>query len=239
MSKKNVLARREQKRAQEKKKRMLYAGIGIIAIVIIGGLLFWVRQTRIAQAEANFQPPHILNTPTLTDGNTWGPADAPVVIQEYSDFQCPYCSQFAIGTGQQIIDKYGETGQVRFEYNHYAFLGPESIRAAEAAECANEQGAFWDYHDTLFLNQNGENQGALSDSNLANFAARIGLDEAAFTECLDSGKYREDIEESLNTGVELGVQSTPSFIVNGELVRGALPFEEFDRIIESALTAQQ
>lgn len=236
MSKKSVLARREQQRAQQKKKRILYAGIGIIAIVIISGLIMWTRQIRIAQAEVNFQPPSILSTPVLTDGKTWGPEDAPVIIQEYSDFQCPYCGQFTIGTAQQIIRKYGDSGQVRLEYNHYAFLGQESIRAAEAAECANEQGAFWDYHDTLFLNQNGENQGAFNDSNLKSFATRIGLDEQAFNSCLDSGKYREEIETSFANGVELGVQSTPSFIVNGELVKGALPFAEFERIIDAALT---
>jgi protein-disulfide isomerase len=238
MSKKTVQARREQQRAQQKKKRFLYAGIGIITLVIIGSLIFWVRQTQIAQAEANFQLPNILINPALTDGKTWGPVDAPVVIQEFSDFQCPYCGQFAIGTGQQIIEKYGESGQVRFEYNHYAFLGQESIRAAEAAECANEQGAFWEYHDTLFLNQNGENRGTFNDSNLKSFAARVGLDEQAFNTCLDSGKYQENVEASFASGVELGVKSTPSFIVNGELVTGALPFTEFEQIIESALAAQ-
>ncbi|MBE2220527.1 MAG: DsbA family protein [Anaerolineae bacterium] len=238
MSKKKILARREQQRATQKKKRNIYIGIGIIAIVIMAGLLNWMQQIRSAQAEATFQPPNILTTPAITDGKTWGPADAPVVIQEFSDFQCPYCRRFTIGTSQQIIEKYGDSGQVRFEYNHYAFLGQESVQAAEAAECANEQGAFWDYHDTLFLNQNGENQGAFNDSNLKSFAARIGLDEQAFNACLDSGKYQEAVEASFANGVELGVKSTPSFIVNGELVNGALPFADFDQVIESALAAQ-
>jgi len=238
MSKKTVQARREKQQAQQKKKRIIYAGIGLIAIIIIGGLIYWMQQTRIAQAEANFQAPNILITPALTDGKTWGPADAPVVIQEFSDFQCPYCGQFAIGTGQQIVEKYGGTGQVRFEYNNYAFLGPESIRAAEAAECANEQDAFWDYHDTLFLNQNGENRGTFNDTTLKSFAALIGLDEQSFNTCLDSGKYRDDMEASFTNGVELGIESTPSFIINGELVAGALPFTEFERLIDAALAAQ-
>ena len=238
MSKKSVQARREQQQAQQKKKRILYAGFGVIAIVIIGGLIYWMQQTIMAQATANFQAPNILNTPAITDGKTWGPADAPVVIQEFSDFQCPYCGQFAIGTSQQIIEKYGDTGQVRFEFNHYAFLGPESIRAAEAAECANEQNTFWDYHDTLFLNQNGENRGTFNDAILKLFAALIGLDEQAFNTCLDSDKYQDDIEASFTNGVELGVKSTPSFIINGELVAGALPFAEFERVIDAALAAQ-
>ncbi len=238
MSKKSVQARREQRQAQQKKKRILYAGMGLIAIIIIGGLIFWMQQTRAAQAEASFQPPNILNTPAITDGKTWGPADAPVLIEAYSDFQCPYCGQFTLGTSQQLIEKYGETGQVRFEFNHYAFLGPESIRAAEAAECANEQNAFWDYHDTLFLNQNGENRGTFNDTALESFAALIGLDEQAFNTCLDSDKYQDDIEAGFTNGVELGVKSTPSFIINGELVAGALPFAEFERVIDAALAAQ-
>ena len=238
MSKKSGQARREQQQAQQKKKRILYAGFGVIAIVIIGGLIYWMQQTRMVQATANFQAPSILKTPAITDGKTWGPADAPVVIQEFSDFQCPYCGQFAIGTSQQIIEKYGDTGQVRFEFNHYAFLGPECIRAAEAAECANEQNTFWDYHDTLFLNQNGENRGTFNDAILKSFAALIGLDEQAFNTCLDSDKYQDEIEASFANGVELGVKSTPSFIINGELVAGALPFAEFERVIDAALAAQ-
>lgn len=235
MSKKKVLARREKQRATQKKKRVLYAGIGIIAILVMAGLVAWTQQIRIAQTEATFQSPSILSTPTLTEGKTWGPVDAPVVIQAFSDFQCPYCGQFAIGTSQQIIEKYGDTGQVRFEFNHYAFLGQESIRAAEAAECANEQGAFWKYHDTLFLNQNGENQGAFNDTTLKTFASLIGLDEPAFNSCFDSGKYREGVQTAFENGVELGVKSTPSFIINGELITGALPFAEFDRVIQAAL----
>lgn len=241
MSKKRKLSareRREKKQAEQKKRKWIYVGIGIIAIIIFSGLILWFRQIRIAQEEANFQSPDILLKPTSTDGNTWGPANAPVVIQEFSDFQCPFCGQFTLGTGQQIIEKYGETDQVRFEFNHYAFLGPESIRAAEAAECANEQGAFWDYHDALFLNQNGENQGAFTDRSLKSYAALIGLDEQAFNSCLDSGRYQENVEASFARGAELGVQSTPSFIINGELVAGALPFDQFDRLIEDALAGQ-
>lgn len=238
MSKKTVLARREKQRAQQNKKRMIYAGIGIIAILIFAGLMVWMQQIRTTQAEANFQAPNILTTPSLTDGKTWGPEDAPVIIQEFSDFQCPFCGQFAINTGQQIIEKYGDSGQIRFEYNHYAFLGEESIRAAEATECANEQGSFWDYHDALFLNQNGENQGTFNDSTLKSFASLIGLDEQAFNSCLDSGTYREQTEASFENGVDLGVKSTPSFIINGELISGALPFAEFDRLIEEAIANQ-
>jgi protein-disulfide isomerase len=94
-----------------------------------------------------------------------GSADAPVVVVEYGDFQCPYCQQFATGTGRQIKQNFVDKGQVRFVFRHLAFIGAESLWAAEAAECANEQGRFWDYHDKLFEEQGGENVGAFSQEN--------------------------------------------------------------------------
>jgi protein-disulfide isomerase len=103
-------------------------------------------------------------------GNTLGDANAPVTLEVYADFQCPVCGQFDRGTLKQIEDKYVKTGKVKIVFNHFAFIGDESIRAAEASECANAQGKFWEYADTLFSNQAGENQGAFSDANLEKFA---------------------------------------------------------------------
>lgn len=128
---------------------------------------------------------------------------------------------------------------MRYQYNHYAFLGDESVRAAEASECANEQGQFWQYHDTLFLNQRGENLGAFSDDALRNFAIALGLDQEAFDACLDSGRYRSQIAADRSQAEELGVGSTPSFWINGELITGLLEFEQFQTIIGSALSAAQ
>ncbi len=124
---------------------------------------------------------------------------------------------------------------MRFEYEHVAFLGPESVRAAEASECALEQGQFWQYHDTLFLNQRGENLGAFSDEALKAFAAALGLDEAAFNSCLDSGRHRAEIEAAVGTAAERGVTTTPTTIVNGQLIEGAVSFEQLRDIIEVEL----
>ena len=135
--------------------------------------------------------------------------------------------------GRQIDDTYVKTGIVRFGYQHMAFLGPESKWAAEASECADEQGKFWEYHDKLFASQAGENQGAFSQVNLKKFAADLKLDTAKFNACVDSGKYAAVVENETATVQAMGVTSTPAFLVNGQPLVGAQPFDQFRQIIES------
>ncbi len=131
---------------------------------------------------------------------------------------------------------YAGSGLVRFEYKNFAVIGPESIRAAEAAACANEQGQFWPYHDTIFANQRGENQGAFRNDTLKAIAAALGLDEAAFNDCLDSDRYREAVEAETTAGQERSVRSTPTLFINGEKIEGAIPFEQLQPLIEAELT---
>lgn len=128
-----------------------------------------------------------------------------------------------------------ESGQVRLGYWHFAFLGPESFRAAEASECAADQGAFWEYHDLLFANQNGENRGAFNDENLKALAAELDLDSEEFNQCLDSGKYTEIVNTATGAAQSIGVRSTPAFIINGQPVVGAQEFAIFQQIIEEEL----
>ncbi|NHZ71756.1 MAG: thioredoxin domain-containing protein [Aquificales bacterium] len=130
---------------------------------------------------------------------------------------------------------YAGTGLVRFEYKDFAFIGPESLRAAEAAACANEQGQFWPYHNILFANQMGENQGAFSKDTLQAFAAALALDESAFNNCLDSGRYRNDIAAETATAREREVRSTPTLFFNGKKLEGAVPFEQLQPMIEAAI----
>ncbi len=113
-----------------------------------------------------------------------------------------------------------------------AFLGDESQWAAEAAECAGDQGAFWAYHDKLFASQAGENQGAFAKDKLKGFAADLKLDTAAFNTCLDSGKYTQIVQTQTSAAQMLGVQSTPSFYINDWLVLGALPLTEFEKYFD-------
>ena len=136
---------------------------------------------------------------------------------------------------RQVEEKYIKSGKVRLGFWQFAFLGDESTWAAEAAECAEEQKKFWEYHDKLFTSQAGENQGAFNKDKLKGFAATLGLDSTKFNECLDSGKYASAVQEQGQIASQLGVQSTPAFLVNGIPLTGAQPYENFQKIIEAQL----
>lgn len=164
-----------------------------------------------------------------------GDPNAPVTIIEFGDFQCPYCGRFAATTETQIDEQYIQSGKVRFGYWNFAFLGSESNWAAEAAECAADQDKFWEFHDKLYGGQSGENQGAFNKANLKKFAQDLGLDTNLFNECFDSGKYAQQIKDDSSTASSLGVRSTPTFLINGQPVVGAQPFEIFQQIIDSFL----
>jgi protein-disulfide isomerase len=161
-----------------------------------------------------------------------GAADAPVTIIEFSDFQCPYCSRFAVEAGQKIDESYVEQGIVRFGYKHFVFLGEQSIWAAEASECAADQDAFWAYHDRLSERVAIEQQRDFTRENLKAIAADMGLDAVAFNACMESGKYAELVNNETQAAQQLGVRSTPTFLINGIPVTGAQPFDVFQRAIE-------
>jgi protein-disulfide isomerase len=126
-----------------------------------------------------------------------------------------------------------KTGVVRIGFMHLAFLGDESRWAAEASECADEQGKFWEFYDKLFASQKGENQSAFSKDNLKKFAGDIGLDTEKFNSCLDTGKYTKVVSDETQLVGSNGVNSTPMFFVNGQKVSGAQPFDAFASIIEA------
>ena len=164
-----------------------------------------------------------------------GDPKAPVTIIEYGDFQCPFCGKFFKDTESVLREKYIRTEKVKFIYRDFAFLGQESFWAANAARCAGEQGKFWEYHDYLYNNQRGENQGAFSKDNLKNFASVLGLDRGKFDSCLDSDKYLDAIKAQTKAGGESGVSGTPANFINGVLYAGALPLANFSQIIENEL----
>ena len=166
------------------------------------------------------------------------PKISQVILEEFGDFQCSHCMQFALGMGKQLKEDFVSTGQIRFVFRHFPFLGEESFRAAEATECAADQNKFWEFHDTVFENWKGVNEGRFSDDNLKGFASLLQLDRAAFDSCLDSGKYRGKVEADLRLGERLGVYSTPTLFVNRRKVEPA-SYDELARIIESAIAAAQ
>ncbi|MBN2797514.1 MAG: DsbA family protein [Deltaproteobacteria bacterium] len=169
-----------------------------------------------------------IDIPIADYNPTKGPADAPITIIEFADFQCPYCSK-VIPSLKQVEAAY--PGKVRFVWKDFPLGGhPRALPAAVALHCAGDQGKTWEMYDVLFANQ-----GALEDVDLKGYAQQIGLDVAAWESCTTSGKHEAHIQEDFQVGESHGVQATPSLFVNGILVSGALPFEHFAEIIDREL----
>ncbi len=138
----------------------------------------------------------------------------------------------------RIREQYVSTGKVRFVYKNYAILGLESRYAAEATECAEEQDTFWGMHDLIFADQSARRT-KLDEASLTAMAVNLGMDEAVFSECLTSGKYRTILSNEALAIQSLGIRGTPAFLVNGVYVSGAQPFEVFQQIIETELQKVQ
>lgn len=160
-----------------------------------------------------------------------GDAKAPITMIEYSDFECPFCQRFHT-TVQQVLAEY--KGKVKIVYRHFPLrsIHPQAQKAAEASECAAEQGKFWEMHDKLFeLNASR----TLSLDTMKKAAADLGLNTGSFNDCLDSGKTAPEVEKDYQDGIAGGVSGTPGTFVNGQYLAGALPFEEVKSLIESLL----
>lgn len=234
-------ARKEQIRRKEQRSRAI--AISLISIgAIIVAILFIYPSFKplgtISDAPARVRP--------NVEFNTAGDPAAPIKIEEYSDFQCPYCRIFFENTEDALMNSYVADGTVYFVYHSFgAFIGAESGQAAEAAYCSGDQGKFWEMHDLLFSNQTGENVGAFTDRRLAAFAEKIGLNMSDFNDCFNANKYSDLIDQDMKNGITANVQATPSFVmtytVNGQeqttLIEGAQTIDVFKQKIEEALTA--
>lgn len=164
-----------------------------------------------------------------------GNSQAKVTIVEFADFQCPFCEKFFQDTESQLIKDYVNTGKAKFAFRHYAFLGQESTWAAEAVECANEQGKFWDYHNYLYTHQGQENSGTFNKDKLEGFAQTLGLNTDQFKGCLESDKYAQKVKDDVAEGQKAGVNGTPATFVNGQLISGAAPYNNFKTLIDTEL----
>jgi len=134
----------------------------------------------------------------------------------------------------ELVQRYINDGTLRLEWHDFPYLGEESVQAAVAARAAQEQGKFWEYHDILYQNQDGENRGAFSDENLVAFAEEAGLDVERFEAALESGAYEEVVQEDFREAQDAGIQGTPTFEINGRPLVGLQPAETFAQAIEEA-----
>jgi protein-disulfide isomerase len=212
--------------AERARKRRIYLIGGAIALaVIVAAGLIW------SNRDASDLPTlHVAEAAALesipTDGRVIGDPDAPIRLVEYGDYQCPACASFSNQVFPELLSDYIATGQVSFEFRDLAFLGDDSVTAARAAACAVEQDGFWRYHDTIYANHYGENLGNLSESRLLKMAELSGLDRDRIASCLDDDATAAEVQAMHQEATELGVNSTPSFVLNGELI----PWQGWDAL---------
>lgn len=164
-----------------------------------------------------------------------GDANAPVTIVEFSDFQCTFCTRFFFQTEPTIKAKYIDTGKAKLVYKDLSVNGRESDFAAQAAQCAHDQGKFWEYHDVLFQKRTGYNNGTFAKEKLKEYGAQLGLVSEEFNNCIDEGTFVSRVNADENQARSIGVNGTPTFFINGLRVVGAHPTAVFEQIIDAEL----
>jgi protein-disulfide isomerase len=171
-----------------------------------------------------------------TDGDPYavGEVDAPVVMVEYSDFQCPFCGVFARDTHPELLERYVAEGILRIEFRDTPILGEESITAALGGRAAAAQGAFWEFHDEVFAEERERNVGELGEDRLVEMASDLGLDPDRFRADMNDPAAMEAVQRDRQEAQQLGVSSTPAFLINGRPILGAQPTEVFLNVVEEA-----
>jgi protein-disulfide isomerase len=198
-------------------------------IGLLSGYLLWGSGSAPSAAVATA----VKRVTVSTEGEpSIGPQDAPITIVEFSDYQCPYCTAWYQQTFSQLLSNY--PGQIRFVYRDLPLpMHPEAVPAAEAADCAGEQSAYWEYHDALFSDKYTLGRAAYEQ-----YATDLGLDAVAFKTCLDDHRYQAEVQSDGADAAQLGLNGTPSFVINGRIVVGALPYASFKTIIDEELAAK-
>jgi len=220
------------------------AGIAIVSIISAFLAVNMIDVGPELQFEENAPKPQTEGNPlalfTANASPYRGSDDAPITLVEFGDYQCLFCNKFFHETEENILKNYVDTGKVKIIFKDFTIIGPDSIGAAHASHCAQDQGKFWEYHDELYNNWAGENNGWASSENLVKFAQNIGLNEEEFNQCMSDKKYKKFVEASSNDARNLGITGTPAFFVIGQdnqvtRIQGAQPYDVFLNIFEEEL----
>jgi protein-disulfide isomerase len=166
-----------------------------------------------------------------------GNPNAPITIVEWGDYQCTFCYKFHQSSKDILIEEYVKTGRINFVFRDFPLNGSDSVLAAQASYCADDQGKYWEYHDEIYKNWAGERTGWVTRQSLDQFANTVGLDLIQFSKCLDDKKYQQRVLENEKFGVKIGIKATPSFLIfNNEKitkVEGNQPFSVFRQVIDA------
>jgi len=222
-------------------------GAGITAVVIVAvffGISIFGQEKELVLEEAkipNTTSQEFVGSVFTENGSPYlGDPNAPITLVEFGDYQCFFCNKFFHDTEQKLLENYVDTGKVKIIFKDFTIIGPDSRTAAHAAHCADDQDLFWEYHDTLYNNWNGENNGWASSENLFRMAQDVGLDIDEFTDCMLNEIHTQIISASNADARTLGLTGTPGFFVispNNQVTKipGAQPFEVFQKIFDSEL----
>ena len=246
----DTMSKREELRARRKRERIRNR-IAVILLVVVGALLITfvlvlpgLRAQQNAGKIVEITP---VARKAAVNGLSLGDPNARVKMDVWEDFQCSGCMSYSKNIEPQIIEKYVDTGQVYYTFHNVPFIDQgsgESHQAAFASMCANDQGRFWDYHDLLFANWTGENQGSFTDARLVAMAQSLKLDMTAFNQCFETKKYAPEIQQEVQAGKDRGVPPTPGIFVNdvkvissaGEMVIASV--EDISKAIDAALAGE-
>ena len=221
-----------------KKKGIIFGGI-ISAVVI--AIIASVSVSQLDTQSLNLDMERTHGTVSTAMGSPiLGSESAPVTIVEFGDYQCHQCYNWYHNTKDSIVENYIDSGKVNLVFVDLAFLGRDSIKAASASYCAEEQGKYWEYHDILYNYQEGIDSGWANSERLKAFAQNLGLDEELFNSCLDSGKFNKRVQYNISEAKKYGVSGTPTFmIVNSDgqeqKLVGAQPYSVFKNILDSMI----
>ena len=226
-------------------------GIGIGVMIVIIAVSFFIFGQSIVKTPiaTELVPQNIPSNATqkaafdVLIGNSspiLGSKDAPITMIEFGDYQCFYCHKFFNNTESDIVKNYIDTGKVKMIFKDFTIIGQDSITAANAAHCAQEQGKFWEYHDALYDNWSGENTGWASITNLVQIAKDVGLNQDQFNQCMNQSKYMQVVQGSVTDANTLGLTGTPDFFIiapdnSVTKVVGAEPYQVFDQIFKAKL----
>lgn len=199
---------RAKRQAQQRQTRLIWIGVATIAALIVAAILII---PNLPVSADNIKVPAERDH-YLAEGSSLGDPNAPVTVVEYSDFNCIHCRNFWDSSEASLISNYVVTGKVHFTYVPMSFISPTSATAAEAAYCAMDQGKFWEYHDYIFANYGVDYTSPL----LKAIAQEVGLDMNSFNSCFNSDKYKLKVQQDLQGAQSQGINSTPTFVVNGE-----------------------
>jgi protein-disulfide isomerase len=226
---------------------LLTGGALLVGLIVVGAIVAFgqpasTTPSGVSALPQGLTPPMTTIPPGLPqDGRTLGVATAPVTLEIWSDFQCPACERLATLTEPAIIKGLVADGTVKLVYRDAAFQGQrgsgpwdESVEAAAAARCAGDQDRFWEFHDWLFANQEGENVGSFTEERLGAIAEQVGLDLPAYQACLDDGSQQAAVRQETSAAVASGITATPTLVINGQGYVGALGAEDLAALIEAA-----